>query len=127
MKLNLHLSLAIGSFFVFPSITALAQQPQPKAWSQEKCDRYAKVYSEALAKMQLPGVSVEFIEMHDAFMASGCIARAQVCPRSQDELRLVNVLIIMGMNAGMASTFFPFACRQITAPKDMPPDPRHSP
>jgi hypothetical protein len=37
---------------------------------------------------------------------------ADVCPRSGEEIETANVLTIAAMNAGMASTFLPFACRK---------------
>ena len=54
----------------------------------------------------------EFIERHQAFLASGCTATADVCPRSPEELEVANALVILAMNAGSASTFLPFACRK---------------
>lgn len=104
-----------------------AQDAREKTWSQEKCTRYTKAYADARAKMKLPGLGAEFIQLHDAFLASGCTAQPNVCPRSEDEFRLANSLVIMGMNAGMASTFFPFACRGEASKRDMSADPRHTP
>jgi hypothetical protein len=57
-------------------------------------------------------VGQEFRERHDAFLASGCTARADVCPRSAEEFEVANMLTIAAMNAGTASTFLPFACRK---------------
>jgi hypothetical protein len=49
---------------------------------------------------------------HEAFLASGCTARAAVCPRSAEELEIANVMVVLAMNAGTASTFLPFSCRK---------------
>jgi len=77
-----------------------------------KCDRYRKAWSDALARRGTRGLGREFLDRHEAFLASGCTARADVCPRSVEELDLANVLTILAMNAGTASTFLPFACRK---------------
>jgi len=34
-----------------------------------------------------------------------------VCPRSPEEFARADIMTILAMNAGMASTFLPFACR----------------
>jgi hypothetical protein len=52
------------------------------------------------------------VERHEAFLASGCTAKADVCPRSSEELEVANFLVVLAMNAGTASTFLPFACRK---------------
>lgn len=90
----------------------LAQQPRAETWTAEKCTRYTKAWTDALARSGRQGLGKEFIERHEAFIAGGCTAQADVCPRSKEELDLANVLVIRAMNAGMASTFLPFACRK---------------
>ncbi|MGP9820557.1 hypothetical protein ACTZWW_11120 [Salinarimonas sp. NSM] len=81
------------------------------AWTREKCARYTAAWDEATRRLGTDGISAEFIARHDAFIASGCTAPADVCPRSAEELALANVMVILAMNAGTASTFPPFACR----------------
>ena len=83
-----------------------------RTWSQEKCARYAKGWADLLARRGAKGLAPEFLERHDAFLASGCTARGDVCPRSAEELDVANILTIAAMNAGTASTFLPFACRR---------------
>jgi hypothetical protein len=73
------------------------------------------------------GLGAEFLGRHEAFLALGCTKQADVCPQSQEELRLANTLVIRGMNEGMASTFFPFACRKSEQGAARSVDPRHSP
>ena len=58
------------------------------------------------------GLGQEFLDRHEAFLASGCTAQANVCPRSAEELDLANMMVVAAMNAGTASTFPPFACRK---------------
>lgn len=83
---------------------------QEQTWPEVKCTRYKKAWSDALARMGNKGLSQDFLERHEAFLASGCTAKADVCPRSEEELGLANVMVIAAMNAGTASTFPPFAC-----------------
>lgn len=93
--------------------SASAQQAAPEGdWPAIKCTRYKKSYAEALAKFGPRGLGKAFLESHDAFLASGCTAKTDVCPRSTEELNLANVLVILSMNQGMASTFVPFNCRK---------------
>ena len=83
-----------------------------KSWPEVKCERYGKAWSEALTRRGKQGLSREFIERHEAFLASGCTTQADVCPRSSDELDMANIMVVAAMNAGTASTFPPFACRK---------------
>lgn len=89
---------------------AWAGTGQGSNWSQVKCARYTKAWSDALARLGGRGLSRDFLDRHAAFVASGCTARAEVCPRSPEELERANVMTIAAMNAGTASTFLPFAC-----------------
>lgn len=97
-----------------PDAASEPQRPRrpeyPGGWTAEKCRRYGKDWSEALGRFGRAGLSPAFLERHEAFVAGGCIGPADVCPRSARELDLANVLVIRAMNAGMASTFLPFAC-----------------
>jgi hypothetical protein len=92
--------------------SATAQDAPPKTWPEVKCERYGKAWSEALARRGTKGLGQDFIERHEAFLASGCTARADVCPRSSEELDMANIMVVAAMNAGTASTFPPFACRK---------------
>jgi len=89
---------------------ALAQPAPPENWPAVKCERYTKAYAEALARLGRKGLDQPFLDAHEAFLASGCSIKGEVCPRSTEELNLANIMVIMGMNQGMASTFMPFAC-----------------
>lgn len=93
------------------STASFAQQSGGTDWPTEKCNRYRKAYDQSLARLGKKGLSPEFLASHDAFMASNCQARAEVCARSKEELELANRLVLMAMNSGMASTFPPFYCR----------------
>jgi hypothetical protein len=91
--------------------SALAQTVPLKSWPEVKCERYGKAWTEALTRRGRQGLSPEFVERHEAFIASGCTTQADVCPRSTEELDMANIMVVAAMNAGTASTFPPFACR----------------
>lgn len=86
-------------------------QDAGRSWSEVKCERYRSAWTEALRRRGGKGIGPEFMASHEAFLASGCTAQGNVCPRSAQEIDLANVLTIAAMNAGTASTFLPFACR----------------
>ncbi len=85
---------------------AAAQTPQ-----DAKCARYASAWTEAQSRFGQAGLSAEFRAGQNAFIASDCRARPGICPRSPQELAMADILTIAAMNAGMASSFLPFACR----------------
>ncbi len=89
-----------------------AQDSRSQSWTEVKCARYSQAWSNLLKRRGTKGLSQEFLDRHEAFLASGCTARADVCPRTAEELDVANVLVIAAMNAGTASTFLPFACRR---------------
>lgn len=80
-------------------------------WPRVKCERYARAWNDALARRGRDGLTAGFVDAHEAFLASGCTARADVCPRSPKDFDMANLLTVLAMNAGTASTFLPFACR----------------
>lgn len=89
-----------------------AQDTQPQSWSEVKCARYKKAWADALARRGTQGLGKEFLDNHEAFLASGCMVKTDVCPRSAEELDIANMMVVAAMNAGTASTFPPFACRK---------------
>lgn len=89
-----------------------AAQGAPETWRDVKCARYKAASAEAVKRLTTRGLSRDFLNDHDAFLASNCTATVAVCPRSEEELRLANALVVMSMNDGMASTFAPFSCRK---------------
>lgn len=91
-------------------LLASPAEAQSRDWTAEKCSRYGQVWPEALARFGRVGLSPEFLAQHEAFIASGCRTR-DVCPRSPQEIALADVMTIAAMNAGTASSFVPFICR----------------
>jgi hypothetical protein len=89
---------------------AAASHASARNWHDEKCLRYQKAWSRALERIGPAGLSRGFLDSHAGFLASGCTRSADVCPHSPEEFRLANILVVLAMNAGTASTFPPFAC-----------------
>jgi hypothetical protein len=102
----------LASWMTNAASLAVAQDSSSQSWSEVKCTRYKKAWSEAVSRRGKRGLGQDFLDRHEAFLASGCTARADVCPRSAEELDLANVMVISAMNAGTASTFLPFSCRK---------------
>lgn len=111
-SIRIMTAVLVAAAFSGGALPALAQVPRAENWTVEKCDRYKKAWTDALERFGRKGLGAEFIERHEAFLAGGCTDQADVCPRSKEELDLANVLVIRAMNAGMSSTFLPFACRK---------------
>jgi hypothetical protein len=116
MSRSFKLMITITALLAFATAgsvsSAKAQNAPQKSWPEVKCERYGKAWSEALARRGTKGLGQDFIERHEAFLASGCTTRADVCPRSSEELDMANIMVVAAMNAGTASTFPPFACRK---------------
>jgi hypothetical protein len=91
---------------------AHAEDPAVEAWAKEKCVRYERAWKRATDFVGPNGISREFIEGNEKFIADGCSSGADVCPRSAEEIKLANVLTMAAMNFGTASSFLPFVCRQ---------------
>jgi hypothetical protein len=86
--------------------------PAQKSWRETKCERYGQAWAEVKRRFGTDGLGPTFITRHDAFIASGCTADADVCPQSEREIEISNILTIAAMNAGTASTFLPFSCKR---------------
>lgn len=105
----LIVSSTIIAFGISPGHT---QDRPGQSWVEVKCERYKKAWAEALRRRGTKGIGQEFLERHEAFLASGCTTQADVCPRSTEEFDLANMMVVAAMNAGTASTFPPFSCRK---------------
>ena len=110
--LNAVLAAWLALFLAGEVADAATPNREGSSWTEVKCARYRKAWTDALARRGEQGLGRDFIARHEAFLASGCTTRADVCPRSPEELDLANILTILAMNAGTASTFLPFACRR---------------
>ena len=115
MNRSLHFpAIAFAIFLAMSSgmAAAVAQDVPTDNWPEVKCARYKQAWSEILSKRGKQGLGQEFLERHEAFLASKCTTQTDVCPRSDDEMKLANMMVIAAMNAGTASTFPPFYCRK---------------
>lgn len=103
--------LSIALLF-FPPQPLAAQQNslQGLTWTEQKCVLYQHAFADALDLLGREGISKSFLAANTAFIETGCIDERRVCPQSDDEFELANILTIMTMNEGMASTFVPFSC-----------------
>jgi hypothetical protein len=111
------LTVALGTWLAASTagqipFAAAAQESGSQSWTAQKCARYRQAWTDVQARRGIHGIGPEFLERHEAFLASGCTAKGEVCPKSPEELDLANVLTVAAMNAGTASTFLPFACRK---------------
>ena len=95
-----------------PAETRPAETRPAETWPEVKCARYSQATADALARFGTKGLGAEFLDRHAAFLATGCTGVANVCPRSAEELHFANVMVMVGMGQGMASTFMPFACNR---------------
>lgn len=107
-------SVIAGAFIaglLAPATLTAAGAETVRSWRETKCERYRQAWTEVKRRFGTEGLGPAFIAHHDAFIASGCTADADVCPLSAREVEIANVLTIAAMNAGTASTFLPFACK----------------
>lgn len=118
MPVHVRTHLDVIRILLCAAFALLASQVGVKAqdstrpdWPAVKCELYRKAWQDVLAQRGSAGLGEAFIERNEAFIASGCTARADVCPRTAQELAVANILSLRAMNAGMTGSFLPFACR----------------
>ncbi|MDD7969936.1 hypothetical protein [Roseinatronobacter alkalisoli] len=88
----------------------LAQSPESDSWTERKCELYTAAWHHLAGDGVPEGVSEGFVTDHDAFLASGCLDRGHVCPRSPHEREIADMLSLMAVAEGMAGSFLPFSC-----------------
>lgn len=110
-RLGPSLALAAALLLGLVGTGARAQESAQPDWPAVKCERYRQAWADILARRGREGLGPDFLERQDAFLASGCTARADVCPRSPQEMAVANALSLRAINAGMTGSFLPFACR----------------
>lgn len=91
--------------------TAETSAPADNSWAKQKCELYRRAVDDALGYIGREGMRPEFLARNEAFIAGGCVGRGNVCPETTQEQAFANLLTLMTMNEGMASTFVPFGCR----------------
>lgn len=105
MRASLVLVLLTGVAHAAPLHVA-ERPPTPEA----KCALYRDATVFTLKRRGQNGLSPEFLARHAAFIEGGCIGAHNACPRTSQELEFANTMVVLSMNAGMASTFAPFGC-----------------
>ncbi|MFN4205291.1 MAG: hypothetical protein ACK4HG_02775 [Agrobacterium albertimagni] len=81
-------------------------------WQRKKCEVYRQAFAEILDHVGREGVSDAFMAENQAFIDSGCLADVDACPETEADIEVANGLTIASMNAGAASSFSPFRCRE---------------
>ena len=104
------LILAVVCAGFAPARPAMAQDTAPDDWTTRKCELYAAAWQQVLDSHDLHDVRPGFVSGHQDFIDGGCDAGITVCPATQAEIALADLLLVLSMNEGMASTFVPFAC-----------------
>lgn len=97
---------------IYLSILLCGTALHAQTWAEQKCAIYAKALDEGVAHFGRDGISDAFLDQNADFIAKGCTERSRICPSTPQERELADMLTVMTMNAGMASTFVPFACPQ---------------
>lgn len=82
-------------------------------WTARKCVLYEAAFADAVAILGKTGLRPAFLRQNDAFIASGCVTQGGVCAETPEEIALADMLTVMTMNEGMASTFVPFGCKGV--------------
>ena len=112
------LAMALGAMLptLGPAAAQTGAPPEAPAetpadsWSQTKCRLYSDAFARAIDERGTTGLGPEFLLAHQAFLDSGCTGTRDVCPRSQQELALADLLSVVAINEGMTGSFLPFAC-----------------
>lgn len=89
---------------------APAMGQEQAGWVEQKCRAYEAAWTQALDTYGSEQMNYAFIAGNENFIAGGCTAPADICPRSNQEIEIANALTLALMNAGTASTFLPFKC-----------------
>ncbi|MEY8829874.1 hypothetical protein AB9K34_15920 [Sedimentitalea sp. XS_ASV28] len=92
------------------AVPALSQPAASDAWTRRKCDLYGAAWQAVLGGYDMTGIRTGFVEKHQSFIDLGCPEDMRVCAATPEEIRLADVMTILSMNEGMASTFVPFGC-----------------
>lgn len=79
-------------------------------WTVKKCGLYQSAVKDALQIQGGDGVSESFLGQNTAFIAGGCTGHKTLCPVTDQDRSLANLLTVLTMNEGMASTFLPLGC-----------------
>jgi hypothetical protein len=79
-------------------------------WTAKKCELYRSASDDAAQIQGTEGVSESLISQSEAFIAGGCTGDHGLCPVTDQDRALIDLLTVLTMNEGMASTFVPLGC-----------------
>lgn len=99
------LALAVALLLVSP-----AKAEEPSAWQQQKCALYTDAWTRALGSIGSDDINYNFLATNENFIASGCTEQIAICPQSNQERDIADLITLVMMNEGAASTFLPFRC-----------------
>ncbi|RGP39248.1 hypothetical protein [Pseudotabrizicola alkalilacus] len=103
--------LAVAACLILPAAAVGQSLGGTADWVARKCSLYTEAWVALTAGQGGAGIGPAFFARHEAFLVSGCTARAEVCPVSPEEFALADKLSLMAVAEGMAGSFLPFACR----------------
>lgn len=89
---------------------AQAEDTAADAWTRQKCDLYSAAWQNVPDIHDMTGASPQFLAQHQGFIDSGCTSDEKICATTARDLELANLMTLLSMNEGMASTFAPFGC-----------------
>jgi hypothetical protein len=102
----------VTALFCLAVIVTVSQAFAQDNWTKRKCDLYSEAWIWVLETQDLAGVRTAFIKEHQAFIDANCNHAIMICPVTKGDEHLADLLTVMSMNEGMASTFVPFACTE---------------
>ena len=108
--MTLRLNAAFAAVLAFNSAGPVAAQND---WQTQKCGLYERAWTRALESLGSDDINYNFLATNENFIASGCTENIKACPTSIQEIQIADLLTMVMMNEGTASTFLPFGC-----PKD---------
>lgn len=86
----------------------VAEPATADAWTVEKCHRYDRAWRHLLTGE--PALGAAFITAQEEFIAGGCNTPGAVCPGTEAERAIADLLALMAVAEGMAGSFLPFGC-----------------
>lgn len=87
-----------------------ADAEESSAWQLQKCALYTDAWARALESIGSDNINYNFLATNENFIASGCTEQISLCPRSRQERDIADLMTLVMMNEGAASTFLPFRC-----------------
>ena len=110
-RLSLVLAILINGAAMAQSQTDAPLSLEGLTWTQQKCRLYESAFRDAVEIQGADGLRPAFLQENADFIAAGCTTERPICPETAQEGALADLLTVLTMNEGMASTFVPFACR----------------